>query len=212
MRIDRLDLERYGHFEDRSLTFPRDKRVVVVHGANEAGKSTFPAAAVDLLFGFRPRSQWSYRHGNRAMSIAALLSAPDGSTLAVRRLKRQAKNARRSCERPAAAGRLTRAALEGAATGAAFLDGFALDRARLRAAGRSSPEGRPVTSRMPWSPRPRASARCSRRATASSRRRRPFTTTTGSRPAPNYRRRSPRGTQPERHSARRKCAPTRSNA
>ena len=140
MRIERLDLERYGHFEDRSLTFPRDRRVVVVYGANEAGKSTSLAAAVDLLFGFHPRSQWGYRHGNKAMSVAALLSAPDGSTLAVRRLKRQV----RTLVNPANDQPLPDDCLAPLLRGrdrAAFLDGFALDRPRLRAAGEALLKG-----------------------------------------------------------------------
>ena len=140
MRIERLDLERYGHFEDRSLTFPREKRVVVVHGANEAGKSTCLAAAVDLLFGIEVRSQFGFRHGKKSMSVAASLSAPDGSTLAVRRLKRQARTlVDPSNDQPLPDDFL--APLLRGRDRAAFLDGFALDRARLRAAGEALLKG-----------------------------------------------------------------------
>ena len=38
--IARLDLERWGHFDGRRLTFGQAGRLHLVFGANEAGKST----------------------------------------------------------------------------------------------------------------------------------------------------------------------------
>ncbi|EHH67674.1 YhaN family protein [Gluconobacter morbifer] len=53
MRFERLDLLRYGGFQDRSLTFPNGKQDLhILYGDNEAGKSTTLAAIRDFLFGF----------------------------------------------------------------------------------------------------------------------------------------------------------------
>ena len=56
MRLDRLTLERYGHFEGAVLDFgtpPADgPDVTVIFGPNEAGKSTAYAAWLDFLFGY----------------------------------------------------------------------------------------------------------------------------------------------------------------
>jgi chromosome segregation protein len=53
MRLIRLELRRYGHLSDVVLEFPPEASLCVVHGANEAGKSTALAALGDALFGFR---------------------------------------------------------------------------------------------------------------------------------------------------------------
>lgn len=53
MRFERLDLLRYGGFQDATLTFPKGKRDLhVIYGPNEAGKSTTLCAIRDFLFGF----------------------------------------------------------------------------------------------------------------------------------------------------------------
>ena len=61
MRLNRLDLTRYGKFTDRSLDFgapaPGKADLHIVYGPNEAGKSTALSAFLDLLFGIEPRSQ-----------------------------------------------------------------------------------------------------------------------------------------------------------
>jgi len=88
MRIDRLDLERYGHFDGRSLDLSdAQARLHIVHGPNEAGKSTTLSAICDLLFGVPERSRLGYRHGNNALRVGALLRLADGSPLEVRRRK-----------------------------------------------------------------------------------------------------------------------------
>lgn len=88
MRIDRLDLERYGHFDGTSLDLSDPAaRLHIVHGPNEAGKSTSLSAIIDLLFGVPDRSRLGYRHGNNALRIGARLVGPDGSVLEVKRRK-----------------------------------------------------------------------------------------------------------------------------
>ncbi|MBS1103294.1 AAA family ATPase [Gluconobacter sp. Dm-62] len=53
MRFERLDLLRYGGFQDATLTFPKGERDLhVIYGPNEAGKSTTLCAIRDFLFGF----------------------------------------------------------------------------------------------------------------------------------------------------------------
>ncbi len=56
MRFERLDLLRYGGFQDATLTFPKGARDLhVIYGPNEAGKSTTLCAIRDFLFGFPER-------------------------------------------------------------------------------------------------------------------------------------------------------------
>ena len=88
MRIDRLDLERYGHFDGTSLDLSAgDARLHIIHGRNEAGKSTALSAICDLLFGVPERSGLGFRHGNNALRIGAALRLADGNVLEVKRRK-----------------------------------------------------------------------------------------------------------------------------
>lgn len=88
MRINRLDLERYGHFDGARLDLSDpDARLHIIHGPNEAGKSTALSAICDLLFGVPERSRLGFRHGNNALRIGAALSLPDGRVLEVKRRK-----------------------------------------------------------------------------------------------------------------------------
>jgi uncharacterized protein YhaN len=56
IRISRLDLQRWGHFEERSLRFGPSGRLHIVYGDNEAGKSTTRRAVSALLFGIPART------------------------------------------------------------------------------------------------------------------------------------------------------------
>lgn len=57
MRIDRIDLIRYGHFSQRAIDIPpRQPDFFVIYGDNEAGKSTLLRAISALLFGVPPRT------------------------------------------------------------------------------------------------------------------------------------------------------------
>lgn len=55
MRVNRLDLTRYGIFTDHSICFgersSRASDLHLIYGPNESGKSTALAAFLDLLFG-----------------------------------------------------------------------------------------------------------------------------------------------------------------
>lgn len=88
MRIDRLDLSRYGKFTDRSIALPaatRDFHLLV--GANEAGKSTVRNAILDLLFGIEMRSAYDFLHPKAEMRLGALISDA-GKTFGFQRVKK----------------------------------------------------------------------------------------------------------------------------
>lgn len=78
MRLDRLDLLAYGHFNGRTLNFAPEARLHVVYGPNEAGKSTTLAAIVDLLYGFKAKDHpYTFKHqkpmlGGRVSAAAGL--------------------------------------------------------------------------------------------------------------------------------------------
>ena len=79
MKLLRLDLLRYGHLTDVALDFPEDVALHVVHGANEAGKSTALAAIADALFGFGHRTDFDFLHGGPQLRIGFTLLARDGA-------------------------------------------------------------------------------------------------------------------------------------
>lgn len=57
MRLQHLQLIRYGKFTDAGMALPKaDRDFHFIVGPNEAGKSTVRTAIAELLFGFPPRS------------------------------------------------------------------------------------------------------------------------------------------------------------
>ena len=93
MRLNRLDLTRYGHFTDQSLTFPPPAPgapdLHLVYGPNEAGKSTALSAWLDLLFGIPGQSPHNFLHPYPTLRIGAVLGM-DGTEVEVVRVKRAA--------------------------------------------------------------------------------------------------------------------------
>lgn len=87
MRIERLDLERYGLFEDRRLVFDSQAALHVVFGRNEAGKTSALSAIGDLLFGFNARTDFDFRHEAKALRIGGRFRHSDGRVIAARRRK-----------------------------------------------------------------------------------------------------------------------------
>ena len=77
MRINRLDLARYGHFTDHSFEFAAPVTGLpdfhIIYGPNETGKSTTLAAILDLLFGIEVRSKYGFLHPYPTMRIGAEL-------------------------------------------------------------------------------------------------------------------------------------------
>lgn len=77
MRINRLDLTRYGRFTDHVLDFGAADQgkpdLHIIYGPNEAGKSTTFSALLDLLFGIEHKSRYDFLHSYSAMKIGASL-------------------------------------------------------------------------------------------------------------------------------------------
>jgi uncharacterized protein YhaN len=86
IRIARLDLERWGHFDGRRLTFGPAGRLHVVFGANEAGKSTTRRAIGALLFGVPERTADTFGRPGADLRVGALLEL-DGTPVEVVRRK-----------------------------------------------------------------------------------------------------------------------------
>ena len=87
MRLRSLDLERYGSFTSKRLTFRTDASLHVVYGPNEAGKSTCLSAIADLLFGFEKSTTFGFLHDSKDLRIGATVVREDGAPLTFRRRK-----------------------------------------------------------------------------------------------------------------------------
>lgn len=133
MRILSLCLDRYGPFTGRRLDFPQSAPLTVIHGANEAGKSSALAALADGLFGIPMQaSAAAFLHPYAALRIGMELMAADGRRVAFRRRKAQRGSlvSADEAERPLADDLL--APFTGHVTRSVFLDAFGLNAARLR--------------------------------------------------------------------------------
>jgi uncharacterized protein YhaN len=89
IRIARLDLERWGHFDGRQLTFGQAGRLHVVFGANEAGKSTTRRAVSALLFGVPERTVDTFGRPGADLRVGALLELDGRAVEVVRRKGRK---------------------------------------------------------------------------------------------------------------------------
>ncbi|HEV2635102.1 MAG TPA: AAA family ATPase [Actinocrinis sp.] len=92
MRIERLELNRYGCFTDRELDLS-GPGVHLVVGPNEAGKSTIRHAFADLLYGIHERTTLGFLHEMRDLRLTATLrggNVPgEGPVLELVRLKQR---------------------------------------------------------------------------------------------------------------------------
>ena len=92
MRLNRLDLTRFGKFTDLSLSFPVPKPgspdLQVIYGANEAGKSTLLEGWLDMLFQIPVRSSMDFIHPYQSMQLGAALDI-DGQTYELLRVKKR---------------------------------------------------------------------------------------------------------------------------
>ncbi|AEC19353.1 hypothetical protein PT7_0813 [Pusillimonas sp. T7-7] len=136
MRLQRLDLIRYGKFTDRSvaLAAPSEYDFHLILGPNEAGKSTLRGAILDLLFGFHPRTPLDFVHAKSDLRLGAVVQQGD-QALDFLRLKANKNTLRAPDETP-----LPDTALNPFLNGAtrAFFDKmFGLDHPRLVQGGNS---------------------------------------------------------------------------
>lgn len=91
MRFEKLTLKNYGIFPERRLDLSGDPGLTIVHGPNEAGKSTCLAAISDFLFGIPHNSPYGSVFGYPQMRLEAVLQSADGKRLELRRRKGKAK-------------------------------------------------------------------------------------------------------------------------
>ena len=91
MRLNRLDLTRYGKFTDQVIDFGSRTDgscdLHIVYGPNEAGKSTLFSAWLDLLFGIGAQSSYNFLHPYPNMRIGAAIEF-DGRIQEFARIKR----------------------------------------------------------------------------------------------------------------------------
>lgn len=135
MRLDRLELIRYGRFTDRCIDLPaaeHDFHVLV--GPNEAGKSTVRAAVLDLLYGIPKNTPHAFVHPMPEMRLGARL-AQGAQTLALQRVKGNRQTLRDIADQPLADDIL--APYLGSTDRVFFGQMFALDHARLVQGGDS---------------------------------------------------------------------------
>ncbi len=140
MKLTRLLLTRYGHLTDIELSFPADRRLHVVLGANEAGKSTALAAIGDALYGFPLRTPYAYLHEQSDLRVGFELAAADGALHSFIRLKRRKDNLTDGDGRPVPESALS--AVRGPQDRTFFEDMFGLNGVRLRQGGNAMLEGR----------------------------------------------------------------------
>lgn len=89
MRLRRLHVHRYGHFAEASLDFVGNG-LQVIHGHNEAGKSTLLQFVREILFGFGERNPYAFL--GEKLEGSALLEFADTSSLELRRRKGRPDN------------------------------------------------------------------------------------------------------------------------
>ncbi|MBF0419826.1 MAG: AAA family ATPase [Magnetococcales bacterium] len=87
MHFLRIHLEPYGHFAKQTLDFTDlEAGLCLVHGGNEAGKSTTLAAITDFLFGFDKKKHFDFQHDSSQLRVGATLVDAHGQQVtAIRR-------------------------------------------------------------------------------------------------------------------------------
>lgn len=89
MRIESIELLRYGHFSGQQLQFPQQEHDFhLIVGGNEAGKSTLRQAFHDLLFGIPMNTSMAFLHGGPELALAAVLQGESGELAMGRRRRR----------------------------------------------------------------------------------------------------------------------------
>ena len=151
MRLQRLDLIKYGHFTDRSFLLPAGNYDFhIVFGPNEAGKSTALAAIEDMLFGIPSRSSYNFLHDFSSMRIGGVLENGSAS-LEVRRRKGNKDTLLDTNDLPVAGGEgILRPYLAGADR-PFFERMFSLDHIRLQSGGKEILEAKDDVGQMLFS-------------------------------------------------------------
>ncbi len=138
MRLNRLDLIRYGRFKDAEIVFPKPVNgtpdVTVIFGENEAGKSTAYNGFLELLFGFKGGAHpYAFRFNRSDLVMGAELDLPGRGTMVFRRNSKRTRSLLDANDRP-----INEAILSGAMHGLtrdAYEERFSLDETGLREGG-----------------------------------------------------------------------------
>ncbi len=135
MRLNRLQLIKFGKFSDTAIDLPtarQDFHLIV--GANEAGKSTLRSAISDLLFGIPTRSVHGFKYPLSTLRLGATV-ANATATLEFHRAKAPRQSLRSPLD--AALAESCLAPFLGTADRTFFDQMFGLDHARLIKGGNS---------------------------------------------------------------------------
>jgi len=138
MRLNRLDLIRYGRFKDAEIAFPKPAEgapdVTVIFGRNEAGKSTAFNGFLELLFGFKGGAHpYAFRFDRSDLLVGAELNLPERGTMVLRRNSKRTQSLLDANDRP-----INEAILSGALHGLtrdAYEERFSLNEKGLREGG-----------------------------------------------------------------------------
>ena len=87
MRIAELNLQAFGPFSDRLLSFSAEDGLVVLYGPNEAGKSSMLRALKAWLYGIPVQSTDNFIHEHQKMRVAGRLCLSSGHELTFVRRK-----------------------------------------------------------------------------------------------------------------------------
>ncbi|SFE47224.1 Uncharacterized protein YhaN [Sulfitobacter brevis] len=138
MRLNRLDLLRYGRFKDAEIAFPRPTGgaadVTVVFGPNEAGKSTAFHGFLELLYGMKAGAHpYAFRFERSDLLVGGELDLPGRGAVVLRRNGKRSQSLVDAQDRP-----LDEAMLAGALHGVtrdAYEERFSLNDKGLREGG-----------------------------------------------------------------------------
>ncbi len=88
MRLRRLDLTRFGHFNDHSIDLgpavPGASDFHIIYGPNEAGKTTLMEAYLRLIYGFPMRDSYGFKHPLNTLQVGGLVEIGGAGTELVR--------------------------------------------------------------------------------------------------------------------------------
>jgi uncharacterized protein YhaN len=136
MKIVRLDLLAFGPFANVRLDFGDKLGLHIVHGPNEAGKSSSLRALRNLLYGIPARSPDNFIHPYAHMRIGAVIEAADGTRLEFIRRKGNKKTLRAPDDKEEFDDSKLQRLLQGIDE-SEFCQRFGIDYEELRAGGES---------------------------------------------------------------------------